>query len=267
MSDPVVSRNDWSARAPKRPFTKLRTGALGVAGIVLHHGGVKDSEPGPGTVKAFERYHMGTNGWNAIAYNWLVDAAGVIYEGRGAGVVSGATFGWNSRTESICYTGWGSGDVPQVALAAIKRTVSEIESRYTRDLWVKPHRAFASTTCPGTTLTQWLQAGMVLDSDDEPEDAPAMVQAKLDAIGRRVARRPLATKRRAKGRLRSKGKAVRLVQRRLAKLGYEPGFADGIYGRLTAKAVRRYQRAKGLKADGVVGKKTWASMFDNRLRP
>ena len=38
-------------------------------------------------------------------------------------------------------------------------------------------------------------------------------------------------------------------------------YADGVYGILTEEAVKEYQRAKGLKVDGIVGDKTWAKLF------
>ncbi|MGI8572023.1 MAG: peptidoglycan-binding domain-containing protein [Solirubrobacteraceae bacterium] len=46
---------------------------------------------------------------------------------------------------------------------------------------------------------------------------------------------------------------VRSLQRRLAGLGLSPGPVDGRYGQLTIRAVERFQRAHGLKADGLVG--------------
>lgn len=55
--------------------------------------------------------------------------------------------------------------------------------------------------------------------------------------------------------------AVREVQCRLAAKGYtEVGAADGIFGKNTDKAVRRFQRNHGLVADGAVGPKTWAKL-------
>ena len=45
---------------------------------------------------------------------------------------------------------------------------------------------------------------------------------------------------------------VRRVQADLARLGYKPGPADGIAGRRTAAAVKRFQSDSGLPADGVI---------------
>lgn len=49
---------------------------------------------------------------------------------------------------------------------------------------------------------------------------------------------------------------VRAIQERLQYLGYDIGQIDGIYGSKTQRAVYRYQRANGLRADGVAGKQT-----------
>ena len=54
--------------------------------------------------------------------------------------------------------------------------------------------------------------------------------------------------------------AVRTVQRRLKELGYYKGSADGDFGPATEEAVKEFQRANGLTADGKVGEKTLARM-------
>lgn len=61
----------------------------------------------------------------------------------------------------------------------------------------------------------------------------------------------------------SSGTQVRYLQRALIGLGYLTGTADGIYGAKTAEAVRSYQRAYNLGADGTAGKKTLTSIKNN----
>ena len=54
--------------------------------------------------------------------------------------------------------------------------------------------------------------------------------------------------------------AVRAVQRRLKELGYYSGSADGDFGPNTEKAVKEFQKANGLSADGKVGSRTLAKL-------
>ena len=46
------------------------------------------------------------------------------------------------------------------------------------------------------------------------------------------------------------------VQRLLAREGFDPGPIDGIRGRRTIAAVKRFQSAHGLLVDGIVGQET-----------
>lgn len=62
----------------------------------------------------------------------------------------------------------------------------------------------------------------------------------------------------------SKGTVVKLVQRALIDLyGYKlPKYgADGDYGAETLAAVKEYQKANKLTADGIIGKNTWAALL------
>lgn len=61
-------------------------------------------------------------------------------------------------------------------------------------------------------------------------------------------------------RLGSRGSAVADLQRRLKAAGFNPGAADGIFGRNTLAAVKAFQRSRGIAADGVVGPQTWGKL-------
>jgi len=53
----------------------------------------------------------------------------------------------------------------------------------------------------------------------------------------------------------SRGDDVRAVQKALHC------YPDGIFGELTEEAVKDWQEAQGLAVDGIVGRKTWVSLF------
>ena len=62
----------------------------------------------------------------------------------------------------------------------------------------------------------------------------------------------------------ARGAEVRRIQERLIELGYLPeGSADGVYGRQTANAVRRFQYYNGLTQDGIAGRTTQTNLFEN----
>lgn len=60
----------------------------------------------------------------------------------------------------------------------------------------------------------------------------------------------------------SRGELVESVQEILKNLGYLNDGADGIYGTVTAAAVRSFQETRGLAADGEAGPITLAALFD-----
>ena len=61
----------------------------------------------------------------------------------------------------------------------------------------------------------------------------------------------------------SKGDDARLVQQRLADLGYLTGKVDGSFGAESVKALKAFQEKNGLKADGVAGSGTNAVLFSH----
>lgn len=98
----IVPRAEWGARAP----THRTLMPLPSPRLWLHHTASDGASwHGPGGVRNTQNYHMDSNGWSDIAYSYLVDDDGTVYEGRGAGVVGAHTEGDNSSSHAICAMG------------------------------------------------------------------------------------------------------------------------------------------------------------------
>ncbi|NER27085.1 MAG: peptidoglycan-binding protein [Symploca sp. SIO1C4] len=59
----------------------------------------------------------------------------------------------------------------------------------------------------------------------------------------------------------SRGSQVTALQRHLRALGFYDGPVTGYYGKLTTAAVQRFQRARNLSADGIVGVQTASALI------
>ncbi|WP_224243474.1 peptidoglycan-binding domain-containing protein [Hyalangium gracile] len=56
------------------------------------------------------------------------------------------------------------------------------------------------------------------------------------------------------------GQSVRQLQDSLRAAGFDPGASDGKFGPRTERAVRDYQRSKGLQVDGIAGRRTMGAL-------
>lgn len=61
------------------------------------------------------------------------------------------------------------------------------------------------------------------------------------------------------------GPAVADLQRRLQRLGFDPG-DDGCYDERTLEAVRQFQQNRRLRADGICGPETWSALVEAGYR-
>ncbi len=61
-------------------------------------------------------------------------------------------------------------------------------------------------------------------------------------------------------RVGDRGETVKQIQQRLKNWGYYSGSVDGVFGAQTEQAVKKFQRANGLTADGIIGPLTAAKI-------
>lgn len=92
------------------------------------------------------------------------------------------------------------------------------------------------------------------------KDVQKAIGAKVDGIAgnETLSKVPTLSK-----KINSKNKVVKILQEYLISLGFAmPRYgADGDFGNETEKAVKEYQKSKGLIADGIVGKNTWRKLL------
>ena len=246
-----LSRTQWGAQPPKGgAFTRLNRRR--VTGVVFHHSGVERPPHGVNAVKAYERHHL-SKGWDGIAYNWLVDETGTIFEGRGWDARGGATKGWNAKSISICYTGYGYRQPNGSVLKSFQTLVDEAEARFKKPLWVTTHRRKSQTTCPGAWLGDWVEGGMQPTFNPAATDWDGIVRYVQD-LKRQVTAKPV--------RRGARGQTVRVIQGHLNHRGFDAGVVDGIFGRRTKAAVEKFQESQGfLKVNGVVNGDTFGALF------
>ena len=189
----VIPRSGWGANE------SLRFDATGkeiwppafypVQKVIVHHTATQNDDPDPAaTIRSIYEYHAVTQGWGDIGYNFLIDEAGRIYEGRysrqyapresptgedlsGNGVTAAHTQGYNSGTVGIALLGTLTNqDTTPAARSALEHLIAWIDDAHGIDprgsaLYTNPvsgtqatfpniagHRDLAATECPGGTF-------------------------------------------------------------------------------------------------------------------
>jgi hypothetical protein len=178
----IVSRAQWGADETlgdrQRSFATIRK-------LQVHHTVTDQSSNGAATCRSILQFHTQSNGWSDIGYNFLIDAAGTVYEGRwartyatgelhagedaaGRGVVGAHTAGYNTGGCGIAllgtYTDVAPTDAAITALVhvlawkagprGIDPTASDTFTPFgATDVEVFPnitgHRDLGNTACPG----------------------------------------------------------------------------------------------------------------------
>lgn len=160
----IVTRSQWGARSPRSRFLITTP----TPKLYLHH--TVSASGGSARVRAIQNFHMDVRGWSDIAYSYLVNAEGTIFEGRGAGVAGGHTAGQNTVSHAICAMGnYDQTQPPQVMLDAIRRLVAH---GHGKGWWpariTGGHRDApgANTSCPGSKLYALIPS---INLQEEPE--------------------------------------------------------------------------------------------------
>lgn len=191
-----IPRTDWGSPVGQQPSGNVSL--TDVTHQIVHHtAGTNSSSDWPAVVRSIWDYHVNTNGWSDIGYNWLIDPNGVIYQGRGwingNDEVQGAHFcGTNSNTMGVALMGnfeevnpTSDSQNSLIELLAWKSDEKNIDPT-SRDFHpssglnlytISGHRDGCSTLCPGENLYTNLpgireDVQQKIDTTTEPPETP-----------------------------------------------------------------------------------------------
>lgn len=163
----IITRAEWGHSGFAKPLYAVAPGVRS-AFFTHYHGGPTGGRTGVEVPRLIDRIHKG-NGWSGIGYNFVVDQAGAIYEGRGWMYAGAHCPNWNTR--GISAQGHIGGDErPSEAMRASLRWLYDVACRRIggQALRRMVHLDAYPTSCPGRPLLAWVRGGMPADSPGLP---------------------------------------------------------------------------------------------------
>lgn len=247
--------------------------------IILHHAEATSCTP-----KQIHQWHL-ANGWSGAGYHFLVRKDGKVYRLRPEGKVGAHASGANSDSVGICFEGrYQSETMPKEQIDAGRELVGYLKGKYGVSRVIR-HKDVCSTDCPGANFPfEAIASGAAAASPSSAASKPAAKPAAPSAPKGDAWVRSLQSECNKQGfskqtvdgiagpktlagcptlRQGAKGNITKLMQQRLVSMGCSlaPYGADGSFGNVTLAAVKKFQKARGLTVDGIVGQKTWRKLL------
>ncbi|MFD7738067.1 N-acetylmuramoyl-L-alanine amidase [Kitasatospora sp. NPDC059800] len=215
--------------------------------FVHYDGAHAISRTGNSVPQAIEAEHLAQD-WAGIGYNFVVDQAGSVFEGRGWNLQGAHCPGHNRSGLGVQIAVGGDQSPSDAALNAARALYDEACARTGRSLSKRGHKDGFATLCPGPKLYSWVQAGMPAPGGSG--NGGGGVPAALSAEVKPGARHP----------------QVRDLQELLLAAGYGPipGAVTDYYGPATQNAVARFHdrhpdlKSRGVSRDYAIGARGFA---------
>lgn len=160
----AVSRAQWGARPPvpslltpnRTPWNRVTVHhSAEYAGLLRGRGAAETAH----ALQGIQRYHMQDKGYGDIAYHFLIDPSGRVFEGRTL-QWQGAHAGGSNNIGNIgvCLLGDFELEAPTgAALASLQSLLADLRGRFRIAAnRVVGHGELKTTACPGRHLRSWL---------------------------------------------------------------------------------------------------------------
>ncbi len=155
---PVICKEAWGALPVAGEFVTHE-----IEYITVHHTAVvlASNADAPGRVRQHQQFHQ-SRGWPDLAYHFIIDAAGNVYEGRPIETVgdTGTDYDPTGHLLICCEGDFNQQEISSEQYARLVQMVAWGAAEYAIDpATVQGHRDLAATSCPGDNLYPLIAAG------------------------------------------------------------------------------------------------------------
>lgn len=202
------------------------------------------------------RWHTVDNGWSRVGYHFFINKNGNIQEGCPLEKIPIAQKGYNTGSIAICVHGLKKSTFTDEQMTSVKALYKAITDSYSQKLRIRGHKEVSKKACPVFDY----KAVLNLNAQGYYNDGQATTSTAENKSSDASDNTTGVTKKIKPIQLFNKGKHVMALQTMLNKLGCAC-LKDSLFGKNTEEAVKKFQRKKGLSADGGVGGRTIEKMF------
>jgi hypothetical protein len=188
----IVTRAGWGAQygqGPAMPGTQHEVVIHTEAGNILEEDAGIDREKAH--MKVIEIFHVKVRGWQGVAYSFMIERSGTIFEGRGWNHAGAHTESRNTRSYGVCFAGHGDkAPATEAQWESARWLIGEgiRLGKISPDPIISGHRTYSKKgkTCPGNLI--WPQLGRLrgitgpVDPPSEEEDMTPEQAAQLTEL-------------------------------------------------------------------------------------
>ena len=148
---PVLARSAWNAKPPKVGCISHQ-----ISKITIHHTATlsKDNSKTPKRMYRYQSYHQ-SKGWIDIAYHYLIDQEGNVYEGRRTSCAgdTGTNYDPTGHLLIVLEGNFEAQKPTEKAKKSLVRLMTYGSANYRVPIEeIHGHRDVAATQCPGQSL-------------------------------------------------------------------------------------------------------------------
>ncbi|NND03662.1 MAG: N-acetylmuramoyl-L-alanine amidase [Acidimicrobiia bacterium] len=160
----ALCRDSWGARAGSGNFDEHT-----IERMTVHHTArrLDQNSDAPRAIRTHQTFHQVDRGWPDIAYHFIIDLDGNVYECRTTSAVgdTGTNYDPTGHFLVCCEGDFNQQELPEAQRNALVDVLAWASGEFDVDpTTIAGHRDVASTSCPGDNLYPLIESGELVDA-------------------------------------------------------------------------------------------------------